>query len=77
MEAALKVVSEKEFDDVLGKKTTVAQIRKVYQDVKPEFQTVVCSTCGKKRTASSWDLDVAAMEHGYGRPPLKDFAKKA
>jgi FdhE protein len=23
------------------------------------------------------DLDVAAMEHGYGRPPLKDFAKKA
>jgi len=23
------------------------------------------------------DLDVAAMEHGYGRPALKDFAKKA
>jgi FdhE protein len=22
------------------------------------------------------DLDVAAMEHGYGRPPLKDFAVK-
>jgi FdhE protein len=24
----------------------------------------------------STDLDVAAMEHGYGRPPLKDFAKR-
>ena len=23
------------------------------------------------------DLDVAAMEHGYARPPLKDFTKKA
>jgi len=23
------------------------------------------------------DLDVAAMEHGYGRPPLREFGKKA
>jgi FdhE protein len=22
------------------------------------------------------DLDIAAMEHGYGRPPLRDFAKR-
>jgi hypothetical protein len=22
------------------------------------------------------DLDVAAMEHGYGRPPLKDFTTR-
>ena len=21
------------------------------------------------------DLDLAAMEHGYGRPPLKEFAR--
>jgi hypothetical protein len=67
MEAALKVVSEKEFDEVIGKRSTVAEIRKFYQAVKPEFQTTVCS-CGKTRTAGSWDMDVASMVHSVGGP---------
>ena len=54
MEAALKVVSEKEFDDDMKEGYSVAEIKQRYEEVKPEFETTVCSTCGKTRIAGSW-----------------------
>jgi hypothetical protein len=69
MAAALKVLSKKEFDEAMGAGNTVAEIRKRYQEVKPEFETTVCSACGTTRTAGSWDpLDIASMVHHVGGP---------
>jgi hypothetical protein len=69
MQGALKVVSEKEFDEAMGEENTVSEIKRRYQEVKPEFETTVCSTCGETRTAGSWDpLDVASMVHKVGGP---------
>jgi hypothetical protein len=69
MQAALKVVSEKELDEAMGEGNTVAEIERRYQEVKPEFETTVCRTCGQTRTAVSWDpLDVASMVHKVGGP---------
>lgn len=64
--AALKVVSEQDFDAVTGPVTTAAQIRKFYQEIKHEYQETVCKKCGKMRTVGTWDLDVASMVHSVG-----------
>lgn len=66
--AALKIVSEQDIDAALGPTTTVAQIRKFYEAVKPEFQERLCKTCGTMRTAGTWDLDVASMVIKVGDP---------
>jgi Family of unknown function (DUF5677) len=69
MQAALKVVSETEFDEAMGEGNAVAEIKLRYQQVKPEFETTVCGTCGETRTAGSWDpLDVSSMVHKVGGP---------
>ncbi len=68
LEAALKVVTEKEFYEVMGRTTTAAQIREFYNQVKPEFQTTLCDRCSTTRIQSTWDLDVAAMVHKVGDP---------
>jgi hypothetical protein len=69
MQATLKVVSEKEFDQAMGEDNTVADIKRRYEEVKPEFETTMCSTCGKTRTAGSWDpLDIPSMVHQVGGP---------
>jgi hypothetical protein len=69
MQAALKVVSEEEFDEGMGAGNSVAEIKGRYQEVKPEFEMTACSKCGEMRTAGSWDpLDVASMVHKVGGP---------
>jgi len=50
MEAALGLVSETEFDKAMGPDNTVAEIRKRYNAIKPDFQSTV-----------SWDQSVGAM----------------
>ena len=50
LEAALKVVSEAQFDDFVGQPNTAAEIRARYEKVRPDFQT----TGGKKRVKPSW-----------------------
>ena len=72
MDAALKVVSEIEFDAMMGPLNAVAEIRKRYQEIKPEFEEDLCKKCGTKRVKASWDLDVAAMVHKLGQP-YRDF----
>ena len=62
LEAALKVVSEAQFDDFVGQPNTAAEIRTRYEKVKPDFQT----TGGKKRVNPSWDVDLATMVHYLG-----------
>jgi hypothetical protein len=67
MQAAFRIVSEKEFNEVAVERgTSVAEITKLYREIKPEFQTVVCSACKTKRTAGTWDIEVAAMVHIVG-----------
>jgi uncharacterized protein DUF5677 len=68
LEAALKITTEKEFDEAVFGVTTAAQIREFYRQVKPEFQTTVCKKCGTTRTQGTWDLDVAAMAFKVGNP---------
>lgn len=69
---ALEVVSEEEFNNALGPANTARDIEERYQEVKPEFEAIVCSKCGTKRVAASWDpLDVASMAKRVG-PPLTD-----
>jgi hypothetical protein len=43
MRATLNVVSEEEFDQAMGEDNTVADIKRRYEEVKPEFETTVCS----------------------------------
>jgi hypothetical protein len=66
LDAALKVVSESDFDAATGPPNTVAEIRKRYKEVKPEFEVDLCAKCGTKRVNPSWDLDIAAMVHKLG-----------
>jgi hypothetical protein len=66
LESALKVVTEKEFDDLVGAPNTAAEIRNRYKQVKNEFQIADCKTCGTTRVQPTWDLDVAAMVHKLG-----------
>jgi hypothetical protein len=69
MVAALKLVSEKEFDEAMGKKTTAAQIREFREMVRPEFQVEICKECHHKDTAFSWDKkDVLAQVQDVGSP---------
>jgi protein-disulfide isomerase len=76
--AALEVVSEEEFDGAMGTGNTVEEIRQRYNEVKPEFEAVVCSECGKTRAAGSWDpLDVVSMARKVGGPFLQVQAQIA
>ncbi|HZR28494.1 MAG TPA: DUF5677 domain-containing protein [Terriglobales bacterium] len=68
MEAALKVVSETEFDAVMTPDNTASRIRERYKAVKPEFQTTLCKQCHNQGTAFSWDIDVASMVREVGSP---------
>lgn len=71
MKAALEVVSVEDFDKAMGPGNTVAEINQRYNEIKPEFEAVVCSQCGKTRTAGSWDpLDVVSMARKVGGPFL-------
>ena len=55
MEAALELVNEAEFDKVMGSKETVAEIRKRFQNIKPDFPRTV-----------SWDQSVGSMAKELG-----------
>ncbi len=68
LEAALKVVTEEEFDRAMERTSSTSQIREFYKKVKPEFQTTLCKKCGTSRTQNTWDLDVASMAHKVGDP---------
>lgn len=67
LNAALKVVTEEQFDDAI-RLTSAAQIRELRDQVKPEFQVTLCNKCGHKGTAFSWDVDVASMVNDVGNP---------
>jgi hypothetical protein len=73
LEAALKFISETEFDEMMGPANSVALIRQRYDEVKSDFGTTLCKKCGTKRIQSTWDLDVAAMVHKVGDPYNKLF----
>jgi hypothetical protein len=64
--AALKVVSEVEFDRFMGPPNTAEEIRNRFQGIKAEFQMRDCEKCDTKRTQPSWDIDVPAMVHKLG-----------
>jgi hypothetical protein len=67
MVAALKLVTEEEFDKAMAPKTTAAQIREFREMVKPEFQVEVCKKCHHVDTAFSWDKrDVLAQVQDVG-----------
>jgi Family of unknown function (DUF5677) len=69
MVAALKLVSEEEFDKAMAPKTSAAQIREFREMVKPEFQVEVCKECHRTDTAFSWDKrDVLAQVQDVGDP---------
>jgi hypothetical protein len=55
MEAAVALVGEEEFDKVMGPKETVAEIRKRFQAIRPDFQRTI-----------SWDQSVGAMAKELG-----------
>src|SRR5580698_5152270 len=57
--AARAVVSQEEFDKVITPEMA-EQIRKSYEEIKPEFQVTRCHECGDKGTAFSWDIDFAS-----------------
>ncbi len=68
MNAALQVSSEENFDAVMKPRTTAAQIRELYEKIKPEFQTTACRKCKSKQTAFSWDIDLTSMVRKVGDP---------
>jgi hypothetical protein len=68
LEAALKTVTEQEFDQVVQPPNLAAQIRERYKQVKPEFQATLCKKCGTTRTQSSWDVDFGTMVQRVGDP---------
>lgn len=69
MNEALKLVSEEELDKIGTGVATVAEIRAMYEEVKPEFQVTRCDKCKKKGTAFSWDeRDVASMVADVNEP---------
>jgi len=72
LNAALNVVTEEEFDKAI-RRTNAAQIRKLRDQVKPEFEVTLCHECGHKGTAFSWDIDLAAMVHDVGYPYDKHY----
>lgn len=66
LEAALDVVSPAEFDAFMGSPNTEVEIRKRFQEIKPEFEMTLCKKCGTKRTRPSWDIEIAGMVHKLG-----------
>jgi hypothetical protein len=69
--AALRALGEEAVNDALQPKTSVASVREAYETVKAEFQITLCKTCGDRRTAFSWDLDIASMAKEVGAPLLR------
>jgi hypothetical protein len=70
--AGRKVVSQEEFDKVIPPERS-EQIRKSYEEIKPEFLVTRCHECGDKGTAFSWDIDIASMAHDAGDPYPKFY----
>lgn len=64
--AALKVVSEEHFDAEIGS-TNAAEIRRLREEVKHEFETKLCD-CGRKGIAITWDIDFTSMALKVGDP---------
>lgn len=73
MNVAMQVVTEKEFDESIGRTATVTQIREAYHSVKDEFQVTDCKKCNTKRLAFSWDIDLASMVRDVGKPLSEYF----
>jgi Family of unknown function (DUF5677) len=69
---ALKMVSEKDFDEIVAP-LKAQEIRKSYEEIKPEFQVTRCGECGAKGTAFSWDIDLASMVREAGEPYSKYY----
>lgn len=72
LDRALEVVTEAQFDEAM-QSTTAAQIRELYEVVKPEFQVTLCRKCRNQGTAFSWDVDIPAMVRDVGDPYDKYF----
>lgn len=69
IKVALEVVSEAELDQMMQtKELSVARAKELYEKFKPEFQETACKKCKSKRTAISWDIDLASMVRDVGEP---------
>jgi hypothetical protein len=63
---AVELVGRDEFDRFMG--TPFAELAKMYEQVKPEFQVTDCKKCDTKKMAFSWDIDIASMVNKLGEP---------
>jgi hypothetical protein len=73
MNLALQVSTEEEFDEVVGKRSTAAQVREAYKALKDDFQVTDCKKCNTKQQAFSWDIDMTSMVRNIGEPLSKYF----
>jgi hypothetical protein len=63
---AVDLVGEDAFDAAMT--TTFADVRATYEKVKTEFEVTDCKKCGTRKTAISWDIDLASMVNKLGEP---------
>jgi hypothetical protein len=63
---AVDLVGRDAFDDAMGQ--SFADVEEMYIKVKPEFEVTDCKKCQTKRTAISWDIDLASMVKKLGEP---------
>ena len=62
--AAVELVGEEEFERSLHR--PFADFKKMYEEVKSEFEVTDCKSCGTKKLAVSWDIDIASMANRLG-----------
>jgi hypothetical protein len=70
--AAREIASPQDFDKAIPP-ARVEEVRKLYEEIKPEFEVTRCRQCGQKGTAISWDMDVASMAREAGEPYQKQY----
>jgi hypothetical protein len=68
LNAALRLVTEEQFNEANKGSGSADEIRRWYNQVKPEFEVTRCRKCGDRGIAFSWDVDLASMVQNVGNP---------